>query len=103
MLHAGPSDTDFLVWLRATLADALRASLQHDSLKKVVRELRASIEGKFNLAAVQVGQPFGDCTCIGLPAHRNSESQWKCGADGLVWCPVGKSCVLVRRLEVSLQ
>lgn len=38
------------------MADALKASLQHESLKKVVRELRASIEGKFGLVTVQVCQ-----------------------------------------------
>ena len=55
-MHAGPSNTDFLDWLRSTLADALKASLQHESLKKVVRELRASIEGKFGLVTVKVCQ-----------------------------------------------
>ncbi len=40
------------------LAEALKASAQHESLKKVVRELRASIEGKFCLAAVQASHPL---------------------------------------------
>ena len=53
-VHAGPSDTDFMDWLRSTLTDALRAASQHESLKKVIRGLRASIEGKFGLAGVQV-------------------------------------------------
>lgn len=57
-LLAGPSDTDFMDWLRSTLTDALRASSQHESLKKVVRGLRASIEGRFCLAGVQVWEPI---------------------------------------------
>lgn len=55
---AESSNTDFLDWLRSTLAEALKASAQHESLKKVVRELRASIEGKFYLAAVQASFPL---------------------------------------------
>ena len=62
-LHAGSSNTDFLDWLRSTLAEALKASAQHESLRKVVRELRASIEGKFYLAAVQASIPL---ICHGL-------------------------------------
>ncbi len=53
-LHADQSDTDFMEWLRSTLTDALRAASQHESLKKVIRGLRASIEGRFGLAGVQV-------------------------------------------------
>jgi hypothetical protein len=37
--------------------EALRAAEQHESLKKVVRELRASVEDKFGLAAIQAGIP----------------------------------------------
>ena len=43
-LPPGPSDTDFLDWLRGALTDALKASTQHESLKKVVRGLRAFVE-----------------------------------------------------------
>ena len=45
---------DFLAWLSATVRDALRASEQHEALKRAVRELRASVEDKFALAAIQV-------------------------------------------------
>ena len=45
---------DFLAWLSATVRDALRASEQHETLKRVVRELRASVEDRFALAAIQV-------------------------------------------------
>jgi hypothetical protein len=52
-MHAGQDATDFLQWLSSLVAEALRASQQHDSLKRAVRELRASLEDKFALAAIQ--------------------------------------------------
>ncbi|KAK9901712.1 hypothetical protein WJX75_009812 [Coccomyxa subellipsoidea] len=50
--------TDFLEWLSFTVREALRASEQHESMKRVIRELRASLEDKFGLAAIQVGGEF---------------------------------------------
>ncbi|EIE20645.1 hypothetical protein COCSUDRAFT_18360 [Coccomyxa subellipsoidea C-169] len=46
--------TGFLEWLSFTVKEALRASEQHESMKRVFRELRASLEDKFALAAIQV-------------------------------------------------
>ena len=54
VLPAGQDATDFLQWLSSLVAEALRASQQHDSLKRAVRELRTSLEDKFALAAIQV-------------------------------------------------
>lgn len=53
-LTAGQDSTDFLEWLSYTVKEALRATEQHESMKKVIRELRASLEDKFGLAAIQV-------------------------------------------------
>ena len=54
-MRAGSQDaTNLLEWLSALVQDALRASQQHDTLKRVVRELRASLEDRFALAAIQV-------------------------------------------------
>ncbi|BDA42157.1 hypothetical protein COCOBI_03-0420 [Coccomyxa sp. Obi] len=50
--------TDFLEWLSYTVKEALRATHQHESMKRVIRELRASLEDKFCLAAIQVGGEF---------------------------------------------
>ena len=48
------SDTNFLEWLSSTVAEAARAAEQHESLKRVIRELRAALEERHQLAAVQV-------------------------------------------------
>lgn len=53
-LTAGQDSTDFLEWLSYTVKEALRATEQHESMKRVIRELRASLEDKFGLAAIQV-------------------------------------------------
>ena len=55
-LTPGPTvgDTNFLEWLNATVADAARAADQHEALKRVIRELRAGLEARYDLAAVQV-------------------------------------------------
>lgn len=50
----GQDSTDFLEWLSFTVNEALRAAEQHESLKRVIREMRASLEDKFSLAAIQV-------------------------------------------------
>ena len=55
LMRAGQDTTNFLEWLSALVEEALRASQQHDTLKRVVRELRASLEDRFALAAIQVG------------------------------------------------
>lgn len=54
LFKAGQDSTDFLEWLSFTVREALRASEQHESMKRVIRELRASLEDKFGLAAIQV-------------------------------------------------
>lgn len=47
-------DTSFLEWLNVTVADAARAADQHEALKRIIRELRVSLEARYDLAAVQV-------------------------------------------------
>jgi hypothetical protein len=47
-------DTDFLDWLGKTVGDALLTAEQHESLKGQVRELRAAVENRFSLIAIQV-------------------------------------------------
>ncbi len=51
----GADDRDFLQWLNETVAEAVLAAEQHESMKKVLREVRASVEGRFKLNTVQVG------------------------------------------------
>ena len=52
------SDANFLEWLRETVAEAARTADQHEALKRLIRELRVSVEARFGLAAVQVGSRF---------------------------------------------
>lgn len=48
------SDTNFLEWLRDTVFEAVKIAEQHESLKLRIRESRANIEHKFQLASLQV-------------------------------------------------
>ncbi len=57
------SDANFLEWLRETVAEAARTADQHEALKRLIRELRVSVEARFGLAAVQVG------SCLRCPAR----------------------------------
>lgn len=48
------SDTNFLEWLRDTVFEAVKIAEQHESLKLRIRESRANIEYKYQLASLQV-------------------------------------------------
>lgn len=52
-------DRDLAAWLRETVDEAVRTADQHDSLKRMIRELRVSVQDRFRLAAVQVRAPSG--------------------------------------------
>ena len=55
---------NFLQWLSTTVQEAVQTADEHERLKGVIRELKAGIEDRFALAAVQAG----DCpaTCCSL-------------------------------------
>ncbi|KAL4858162.1 hypothetical protein ACK3TF_001655 [Chlorella vulgaris] len=55
-------DRDLAAWLRETVDEAVRTADQHDSLKRMIRELRVSVQDRFRLAAVQVGGEFAVST-----------------------------------------
>lgn len=55
------ADTNFLEWLRDTVFEAVKIAEQHESLKLRIRESRANIEHKYQLASLQVRR--GLCTC----------------------------------------
>ena len=46
---------NFLQWLSTTVQEAVQTADEHERLKGVIRELKAGIEDRFALAAVQVG------------------------------------------------
>jgi len=48
------ADTNFLEWLRDTVFEAVKIAEQHESLKLRIRESRANIENKYQLASLQV-------------------------------------------------
>ncbi|WIA32850.1 hypothetical protein OEZ86_006027 [Tetradesmus obliquus] len=52
------ADTNFLEWLRDTVFEAVKIAEQHESLKLRIRESRANIEYKYQLASLQVGSEF---------------------------------------------
>eukprot|EP00775_Hariotina_reticulata_P002792 gene2792-3085_t len=52
------ADTNFLEWLRDTVFEAVKIAEQHESLKLRIRESRANIENKYQLASLQVGSEF---------------------------------------------
>ena len=55
-LHAaGADDRDMVEWLRDTVAEAVRTADQHDSLKRVIRDMRLALEQRYGLAGIQVG------------------------------------------------
>ena len=47
---------NFLQWLSTTVQEAVQTADEHERLKGVIRELKAGIEDRFALAAVQVGR-----------------------------------------------
>lgn len=55
-------DRDLAAWLRETVDEAVRTADQHDSLKRMIRELRVAVQDRFRLAAVQVGGEFAVST-----------------------------------------
>ena len=50
-----------------TVADAARAADQHEALKRIIRELRVSLEARYDLATVQV-----IFRSFAFPLHRGS-------------------------------
>ncbi|KAL4436733.1 hypothetical protein ABPG75_003872 [Micractinium tetrahymenae] len=58
----GKDDRDLAAWLRKTVGEAVRTADQHDSLKRVIREMRLSLEQRFKLAGIQVGGEFAIST-----------------------------------------
>ncbi|PRW34089.1 hypothetical protein C2E21_7404 [Chlorella sorokiniana] len=58
----GADDRDLAAWLRETVAEAVRTADQHDSLKRVIRDMRLAMEGRFKLGAIQVGGEFAIST-----------------------------------------
>ena len=59
---------NFLQWLSTTVHEAVQTADEHERLKGVIRELKAGIEDRFALAAVQVGRCLVTC-CTSLQAH----------------------------------
>jgi hypothetical protein len=55
-------DTNLLQWLNETVQDAVATADEHEQRKKLVRELKATIEFKFNLNAVRVGNTYSSTT-----------------------------------------
>ena len=52
---------NFLQWLSTTVQEAVQTADEHERLKGVIRELKAGIEDRFSLAAVQVGRCLVTC------------------------------------------
>lgn len=48
------ADTNFLEWLRDTVYEAVKIAERHESLKLRIREARANIESRYQLASLQV-------------------------------------------------
>lgn len=51
-------DINLLQWLDETVRDAVATADEHEQRKKLVRELKATIEFRFGLAAVRVGKTY---------------------------------------------
>lgn len=60
----GADDRDMVEWLRDTVADAVRTADQHDSLKRVIRDMRMALETRHQLASIQVGGWRGGCSAV---------------------------------------
>lgn len=52
------TNTNILAWLRDIVQEALRTAEQHEALKWHIRRYRATVEQKYMLASVQVGQEY---------------------------------------------
>ena len=66
-LPAVEDHRNFLQWLSTTVQEAVQTADEHERLKGVIRELKAGIEDRFALAAVQVGCCRVSC-CTSLQA-----------------------------------
>ena len=53
-----PDGRDLANWLREAVGDAVRAAEAHDGLKRMIREVRAELETRYGLAAIQVGGEY---------------------------------------------
>jgi hypothetical protein len=53
------ADTNFLEWLRDTVYEAVKIAERHESLKLRIREARANIEHRYQLASLQVRHRVG--------------------------------------------
>lgn len=78
---AGKDDRDLAAWLRETVGEAVRTADQHDSLKRVIREMRLELEQRFKLAGIQVGP------CWMAQACRQPIARWQQG------CELASRCV----------
>lgn len=66
-----------MAWLHETVAEAVRAAEQHESMKKVLREVRAAVESRFQLASVQVRGLFWGA---GGQVKREGSKEARCAA-----------------------
>lgn len=55
-----PDDTNFLQWLHETVQDAVACADEHEQRKKLVRELKATIEFKYGLQVCTRDISFAD-------------------------------------------
>jgi hypothetical protein len=55
------ADTNFLEWLRDTVYEAVKIAERHESLKLRIREARANIEHRYQLASLQVRAATHTC------------------------------------------
>lgn len=60
------ADTNFLEWLRDTVYEAVKIAERHESLKLRIREARANIEHRYQLASLQVGARNHSSRACGL-------------------------------------
>lgn len=68
--RAAAGDTNFLAWLRDTVGQAVSISERHASSKVRIRELKAAVESRFQLASLVVSEAevfFFDILCGGVP------------------------------------
>jgi hypothetical protein len=80
------ADTNFLEWLRDTVYEAVKIAERHESLKLRIREARANIEHRYQLASLQVrhGGP-ASCwwwSCSGA-AFKTGRQQLRNGSAGM--------------------
>lgn len=80
------ADTNFLEWLRDTVYEAVKIAERHESLKLRIREARANIEHRYQLASLQVRQGAlvlaGGCLAVVQPLRQAGGSS---GTVELAW------------------